>query len=35
MLVIREHKTCCLNFNFPKDVENNLKDEIKFIKNYY
>ena len=31
MIVIRNPKTFCFNFDFPKDVDGNLKREIKFI----
>ena len=31
MIVIRDTKTFCFNFNFPKDVAENLKGEIEFI----
>ena len=33
MLVIREPKAFFFNFDFPKDVDKNLKDGIEFIKN--
>ena len=32
MIVIRDPKTFCFNFGWPKDVEENLKHEIDFIK---
>ena len=31
MVVIRELKTFYINFDLPKDVDNNLKHKIKFI----
>ena len=31
MIVIRDPKTFCFNFDQPKDVDENLKHEIKFI----
>ena len=31
LIVIREPKTFCFNFDWPKDVDENLKDEIKFV----
>ena len=31
MIVIRDPKTFCFNFDFPKDVDENLKREIEFI----
>ena len=31
MVVIRDPKTFCFNFDLPKDVDENLKREIKFI----
>ena len=31
MIVIRDTKTFCFNFNLPKDVAENLKGEIEFI----
>ena len=31
MVVIREPKTFYLDFDLPKDVDKNLKDEIEFI----
>ena len=31
MNVIRDPKTFCFNFNFPKDADENLKREIEFI----
>ena len=31
MIVIRNPKTFCFNFDFPKDVDGNLKREIEFI----
>ena len=31
MIVIRDPKTFCFNFNWPKDVDENLKHEIEFI----
>ena len=31
MIVIRDPKTFCFNFNWPKDVEENLKHGIEFI----
>ena len=31
MTGIRDPKTFCFNFDFPKDVDENLKCEIKFI----
>ena len=27
-MMIRDHKTSCFNFEFPKDVDKNLKREI-------
>ena len=30
MIVIRNPKTFCFNFDWPKDVDGNLKHEIKF-----
>ena len=29
--MIRDPKTFCFNFNWPKDVDENLKHEIEFI----
>ena len=31
MIVIKDPKTFCFNFDFPKDVDQNLKREIEFI----
>ena len=31
MIVIRDQKTLCFNFGWPKDVDENLKHEIEFI----
>ena len=31
MIVIRDPKTFCFNFDLPKDVDENLKREIEFI----
>ena len=31
MIVIRNPKTFCFSFDLPKDVDGNLKHEIKFI----
>ena len=31
MIVIRNSKTFCFNFDWPKDVDDNVKDEIEFI----
>ena len=31
MIVIRNPKSFCFHFDWPKDVEENLKDEIEFI----
>ena len=31
MIVIRNPKTFCFNFNWPKHVDENLKHEIEFI----
>ena len=31
MIVIRDPKTCCFNFDLPKDIDKNLKREIEFI----
>ena len=31
MIVIRDPKTFCFNFDFPKDFEENLMHEIEFI----
>ena len=31
MIVIRDSKTFCFNFEWPKDVDENLKHEIEFI----
>ena len=31
MMVIRDPKTFCFNFDWPKDVDENLKHEIEFI----
>ena len=31
MIVIRDPKTFCFNFDLPKDVDENLKHEIEFI----
>ena len=31
MIVIRDSKSFCFNFNLPKDVDENLKPEIEFI----
>ena len=31
MIVIRGPKTFCFNFDFPKDVDQNLKHETEFI----
>ena len=31
MILIRVPKTFCFNFDFPKDVDGNLKREIEFI----
>ena len=33
MIVIRDPKTFCFNFNLPKEVDENLKREIEFIIN--
>ena len=30
MIVIRDPKTFCFNFDWPKDVDGNLKHEIEF-----
>ena len=35
MIVIRDPKTFCFNFGWPKDVEKNLKRETEFIKKIY
>ena len=32
MIVIRDPKTFCFNFDWPKDVDENLKHEIEFIR---
>ena len=31
MILIRDHKTFFFNFDWSKDVDENLKDEIEFI----
>ena len=31
MIVIRDSKTFCFNFNWPKGVDENLKHEVEFI----
>ena len=31
MIVIRDPKTFCFNFNWPKDVEENLKHELNLL----
>ena len=31
MIVTKDPKTFCFNFDFPKDVDQNLKCEIEFI----
>ena len=31
LIVIREPKTFCFNFDWSKDVDENLKHEIKFV----
>ena len=31
MILIRDHKTFCFNFDLPKDVDEKLKPEIEFI----
>ena len=31
MIVIKDLKTFCFNFDWPKDVDENLKHEIEFI----
>ena len=31
IIVIRDPKTFCLNFDFPKDVDESLIDEIEFM----
>ena len=31
MIVIRDPKTFCFNFDLPKDVDENLKHKIEFI----
>ena len=31
MIVIRDPKTFCFNFDWPKDVDENLKYELEFI----
>ena len=31
MIVIRDSKTFCFSFGWPKDVDGNLKHEIEFI----
>ena len=31
MIVIKDPKTFCFNFDWPKDVDQNLKHEIEFI----
>ena len=31
MLVIRDPKTFCFNFDWPKDVDENLKHQIEFM----
>ena len=31
MIVIRDPKTFCFNFDQPKDADDNLKREMKFI----
>ena len=31
MIVIRDPKTFCFNFDWPKDVEENLKYEMEFV----
>ena len=31
MIVIRDPKTFYLHFDWPKDIDENLKDEIEFI----
>ena len=31
MIAIRNPKTFCFNFDWPKDVDENLKHEIEFI----
>ena len=31
MIVIRDPKTFCFNFDWPKDLDENLKHEVEFI----
>ena len=31
MIVIKDPKTFCFNFDLPKDIDKNLKHEIEFI----
>ena len=31
MILVRDPKTFCFNFNFPKDVDENLKGKIELI----
>ena len=31
MIAIKDHKNFCFNFDWPKDVDENLKHEIEFI----
>ena len=31
MIIRSDHKTFCFNFDFPKNVDENLKHEIEFI----
>ena len=31
MIMIRDPKTVCFNFDWPKDVDENVKHEIEFI----
>ena len=33
MIAIRDSKTICVNFAWPKDIDENLKHKIKFIIN--
>ena len=31
MIVIRDPKTFCFNFDWPKDLDENLKHEVEFV----
>ena len=34
IIIIRDPKTFCFNFDWPKDVDENLKHEIEFIEKW-